>query len=357
MKRYFLAALLLNTLSTYAQLPVAATYIDSITDKSHFNGTILLESNFSPIYRKSFGLANMAFNIPNTPDTKYKIASITKAFTAVLVLQLYERGLIQLDTSISTYLQDYKGPAAKQVTIRQLLNMTSGMKNMDAGITLESVLKNGMPQYQLPHTSREMLLLYASDSLLRPPGKQFDYNNAEYIVLGQIIEAVTKKSFEEQLTTAILQPLGMQESGMASQEKIIDNLADTYFYREDLKTLVNDLPSYINNWYAAGAMYATVGDIARFCNALFSGKLLKPATLQEMFHSGLDEYGLGVWVYKNYDINGHNYTIIKRPGSIMGAQAMLFHVLEAKTTIIILSNTANVDMDQFAARIADRLVR
>ncbi|MBV7531367.1 serine hydrolase [Chitinophaga sp. sic0106] len=357
MKRYLLAAWLLCSVEAYAQLPVAASYIDSITEKGHFNGTILLENEFSPVYRKSFGLANMAFNIPNTANTKYKIASITKAFTAVLVLQLYERGLIRLDTSISTYLPDYKGPAARQVTIRQLLNMTSGMKNMDAGITLESVLKNGMPQYQLPHSNREMLTLYASDSLLRSPGRQFDYNNADYIVLGQLIEAVTRKTFEEQLHSAILQPLGMQESGMASQEKIIDNLADTYFYREDLKSLVNDLPAYINNWYAAGAMYSTVNDIAKFSNALFSGKLLQPATMEQMFHSGLDEYGLGVWVYKKYAINGHDYTIIKRPGSIMGAQAMLFHVLEAKTTIIILSNTANVDMDQFAARIADRLVK
>jgi hypothetical protein len=104
-------------------------------------------------------------------------------------------------------------------------------------------------------------------------------------------------------------------------------------------------------------MYSTVDDIATFAAALFSGKLLRPDILKQMFTSGHAEYGLGVWVYKNYEINGKMYTIVKRPGSIMGAQAMLFHVLENNSTIIILSNTGTVSLDDFAADIAKQVVK
>jgi len=143
---------------------------------------------------------------------------------------------------------------------------------------------------------------------------------------------------------------------MLTQNTIINGLANTYFYRNDIKKLVPDLPAYIENWYASGAMYSTVDDILKFSNALFGGKLLKPETLKQMFSSGLGEYGLGVWVYLDYKINNKMYTIIKRPGSIMGAQAMLFHILEDDSTIIILSNTGTVNMDDFAAKLADKIM-
>lgn len=137
---------------------------------------------------------------------------------------------------------------------------------------------------------------------------------------------------------------------------MIDRLANTYFQRDDSKVLTNDLPVYMNNWYAAGAMYSTVDDVLKFANALFNGKLLKQETLGKMFTSGLGEYGYGVWVYKDYEINSQMFTIIKRPGSIMGAQAMLFHILEDNSTIVILSNTDKVGLDEFAAKIAQRII-
>lgn len=333
------------------------TFIANFSKKNNFNGTILIRHNSKQIYKKSFGLANIPFKVPNTIDTKYKVASITKAFTSVLTLQLYQEGKLDLDKTIINYLPNYKGPAGNQVTIRQLLNMTSGMRNMDIGLTLESILKQGAPQYQLPHTSDEMLTQYSSDSLVNPPGTKWDYNNAEFIILGKIIEKITGKTFEQALTEKILQPLQMNNTGMLKVEKIVERLADNYFFRDDLKMMSNDLPVYYSNWYAAGAMYSTVDDIGKFADALFGEKLLKQPALKQMFNSGLSEYGLGVWVYKNYDINGKMYTIVKRPGSIMGAQAMLFHVLENNSSIIILSNTGTVSLDEFAADIAKKIIK
>ncbi|NML39683.1 beta-lactamase family protein [Chitinophaga sp. G-6-1-13] len=355
-KVFFLVAFFLVTGPVLGQSSKAGLFIDSFVTKNNFNGTILLAKKNKAWYKKSFGSANFQQQVPNTTDTRYKIASITKAFTAVLVLQLYEQGKIDLNKTISTYLPDYKGEAANKVTVVQLLNMTSGIHNMDADLSLESALKQGMPQYQLPHTSDEMLTRYGSGKLENEPGKVWDYNNADYIILGKIIERITSKTFEEHLQANILQPLLMTNSGIAYQQKMIPRLADTYFYREDIKAMVNDLPAYMENWYASGAMYSTVDDILKFANALFEKKLLKQATLDLMFTSGLSEYGYGVWVYKDYDIHHKNYTIIKRPGSIMGAQAMLFHVLEEGSTIIILSNTATASLDEFAAKIATRIV-
>lgn len=322
-----------------------------------FEPAILIEQNSKTVYHKSFGFANFPFKVLNTTDTKYKIASITKAFTSVLILQLYEQGKIDLEKPILNYLPHYKGAAGDKVTIKELLSMTSGMRNMDEGTTLESALKNGMPQFQLPHTPDEMLVKYCSDTLVSKPGTKFDYNNAEYIILGKIIEQVTGKTYEENLKEKILQPLKMSNTGLVSQEKIIDKLADPYFYRDDIKILANDLPAYLGNWYAAGAMYSTVDDIAKFSNGLFGRRLLKQETLNQMFTSGLGEYGFGVWVHKDYEINHKMFTIIKRPGLIMGAQAMLFHILEHGSTIIILSNTGTVSLDEFAANIAKQIIR
>ncbi|MGN6438834.1 MAG: serine hydrolase domain-containing protein [Agriterribacter sp.] len=350
----FILLLASATLSCFAQSKVEK-FMDDFIKKNDFNGTVLIQQNAKVIFRKSYGFANKAFKIPNTVDTRYKVASITKAFTAVLVLQLYEAGKINLDKTINHYLPKYTGAGGNKVTVKHLLTMTAGMHNMDDGLTLESALKNGIAHYQKPYTSDAMLKNFCSDSLVNEPGKVFDYNNADFIILGKIIEAVTGKTFEDQLTETILNPLQLQHSGMLQQQTIVEKLADTYFYRDDLKTLVNDLPVYIENWYAAGAMYATADDILQFSKALFTGKLLKQETLKLMFASGLGEYGYGVWVYKDYDINGKKFTIVKRPGSIMGAQAMLFHILESGDTIIILSNTGTVSLDDLAADLAKQI--
>jgi D-alanyl-D-alanine carboxypeptidase len=358
MKKFLLAlALFIFGNSVFAQTAKVDSFINAFTAKNNFNGTILIEQNSKTIYKKSFGFANIPFKLPNTTDTRYKVASITKAFTSVLILQLVELSRIDLDKSIATYLPDYKGSGGSRVTVRQLLNMTSGMRNMDEnGSSLDSVLKNGLPQYQLPFSSEQMLNKFCSYPLVKEPGKQFDYNNADFIILGKIIEKVSGKTYEQNLQEKILLPLQMTNSGMLSQNKIVDKLADTYFYRNDIKAAVNDLPVYIENWYAAGAMYSTADDILKFSDALFNGKLLNPDILNQMFTSGLGEYGLGVWVYLKYEINRKIFTIVKRPGSIMGAQSMLFHILENGSTIIILSNTGTVSLDDLAADIAKQII-
>lgn len=338
-----------------AQPTTPDSFIAAYAGEHNFNGSILIQEKGKISYAKSFGLANIPFKVPNTQQTKYKIASITKVFTSVLILQLQEQGKIDLGKTIGTYLPDYAGEGADKVTLHQLLNHTSGLANFDTVKDLETALKSGIPYYQTPYTSDQLLEKFCSGKLANVPGQVFDYNNGDYIVLGKIIERLYGKTYEEVLREKILQPLGMENTGMLNQGEILDGLADTYFFRPDLKAMVNDLPVYPENWYAAGAMYSTVQDVLTFSNALFGGKLLKAETLALMVKPGLDDYGYGLWSYET-KVGDRKHRVVKRPGSIMGAQAQLFHFLDDGVTVIILSNTGTTDLDEFVAEIGKKVV-
>ena len=329
------------------------TFIESYAKEHDFNGSILIQKDGEIRYARSFGLANIPFQVPNTLQTKYRIASITKLFTSVLVLQLHEQGRLDLHATIGTYLPDYAGEAAAKVTVHQLLNHTSGIANFDTVKDMETALKSGIPVYQLPRTSDELLETFSSGKLVNPPGQVFDYNNADYVVLGKIVERLHGKSYGQVLEEKILQPLKLKDTGMLHHGDILPGLADTYFFRPDLKALVNDLPVYPENWYAAGGMYSTVNDVLAFSNAVFGGKLLKPETVALLVQPGLDDYGYGLWSY-TMKVHGKEHRVVKRPGQIMGAQAQLFRFLDQDITIILLSNTGTTDLDEFVAEIAKR---
>lgn len=350
---WLLVLLLPSTL--LAQTPAPARFVADYAKEHNFNGTILIRKDGEIRYAESFGLANRSFKIPNANQTKYKIASITKLFTSVLILQLHEQGKIDLNQTIGRYLPDYVGEGAGKVTIHQLLNHTSGLANFDTVKDVETAVKSGIPVYQTPYTSDQLLARFCSGRLVNVPGTVFDYNNADYIVLGKILERLSGSSYEEVLRDQILRPLRMESTGLLHQSNIVEGLADTYFYRDDLKALVNDLPVYPENWYAAGAMYSTAGDVLTFSSALFGGRLLKKETLALLVKPGLDDYGYGLWAYDT-KINGKKLRVVKRPGQIMGAQSQLYHFLDEDVTIIILSNTGTTDLDEFVAEIGKRVV-
>jgi CubicO group peptidase (beta-lactamase class C family) len=331
-------------------------FIAGYAKQHQFNGTVLIERKGEVQLVSSFGLANIAFGVPDSRDTEYKIASITKLFTSVLILQLYEQGKLDLHATIATYLPQYAGEAANKVTIHQLLNHTSGIYNMDQVKSMQQALEGGVPPYQFPYTSDQMLEKFASGKLVSAPGAAFSYNNGDYIILGKIIEHVCGKSYETVLTDNILAPLHLMHTGLLRQDMTVPRLADTYFYRDDIKRLVPDLPVYPENWYAAGALYSTVDDVRLFADALFGLKLIKRDTLEQMIKPGLDGYGYGLWAY-DAEVGGKKFRVVKRPGQIMGAQAQLYHFLDQDITVVILSNTGTTDLDDFVKVIGERMVR
>jgi D-alanyl-D-alanine carboxypeptidase len=339
-----------------AQAQTFETTIRDYAREHYFSGTILVQHKDQQIYRQSFGLADRAFNVSINNDTKFKIASITKAFTAALILQLYEQGKLDLHATIKSYLPNYTGEGAGRVTIHNLLNHTSGIQNFDTVKSYEEAAKNGVEAYQLPHTTDDLLKKYCSGKLVHEVGKVFDYNNADYIILGKIIERMTGKTFEEVLKERILGPLGMADSGMLHQKDIVSNLANTYFKPDSTNALINELPVYVENWYSAAGMYSTAGDMLKFSNALFGAGLLKPETLSLMLKPGLDDYGYGLWV-ASIEVGGKRHKIAHRPGRIMGANVVLLRFLDEGLTIIILSNTNTTDIDAFSFLIGRALIK
>lgn len=323
--------------------------------KTHgFSGSVLVEKRGSVVVEESMGMASIPFSAPNTADTKFWIASITKAFTAALILQLRDAGRLDLDDSIATHLPGYRGTGAKHITIHQLLNHTSGLPNFDQVTDAADAIAHGLPTYQTPRTSDQLLADFCSGDPLQTPGSNFDYNNGDYIVLGKIVERLHGKPFGEVLQERVLTPLRMHDSGLLQQAKIIPGLAETYFFRDDLGALAHALPVYPENWYAAGAMYSTPRDLLRFADALFDAKLVSADSLARMLASGLDDHGYGVWSYDR-TIRGRSVHIVKRPGRIMGANAQLYRVVEDDITIVLLANTDAADLDEFVGQIAERV--
>jgi D-alanyl-D-alanine carboxypeptidase len=332
------------------------SFIETFARDHDFSGTILVQENSDRKYARSFGLADRAFNVPADSNTRYKIASITKLFTSVLVLQLRDEGKLDLNGNIKKYLADYAGEGADAITIHHLLNHTSGLPQYDNVASYQEAFNNGVEQYQKPLSPELLLKRVSGGKLTGKPGAKFNYNNADYFVLGRIIERLDGKSYEQSLTERILRPLGLKETGMLHWDAILERLAPTYFYRDDTKQLINDMPLYHENWYAAAGMYSTVADLLTFADALFGGRLIKPESLEKLLTPGVDEYGYGLWSY-SFTRDGKKYKVAKRPGSVMGANGVLYRLLDRNATIILLSNTNRTDLDVFAQKIADMLVK
>jgi D-alanyl-D-alanine carboxypeptidase len=320
-----------------------------------FSGTVLVVRRGRTLYSRSFGLADRAFSVPARADTRYWIASITKLFTAVLILQLAQEGRLTLDEPLRTALPEFPGQGADRITIHHLLNHTSGIAPWDRVDSYQRAFVDGIEQYQRPLTTDALLRRCCSGSLDRSPGTAFAYNNADYLVLGRIVERLTGLRFEEALAARILRPVGLASTGMLRWDRIVPRLARTYFWRDDTRTLVADMPVYAENWDAAGAMYSTAGDLARFADALYGGRLIRGDLLDLMLAPGLDDYGYGLWSYR-FTHQGRSWRVAKRPGSIMGANGVLYRLLDSDTTIVLLANSNRADLDRFAQRLADTLV-
>lgn len=325
-------------------------FIASYAKEHDFSGTVLVQQDGRRRYTRSFGLADVAHGVPNTPQTRYWIASITKLFTAALVLQLHEQGKLDLQATVASYLPECAGAGAGTITLHQLLNHTSGLKNFDQVASLEQALAEGMPNYQLPHASAQLARAFCNGPQTQAPGTAFDYDNGDYLLLGRIIETATGSPYAQVLRERILTPLHLANTGLLQHADIVRGLASTYSYREDLKALANDLPVYPENWGPSGALYSTVDDVLAFSDALFGARLINQDSLTRLTTPGLDDYGYGLWVYAT-KVGNEELRVAKRPGRIMGAQAQLYRLLDRDLTIVILSNTANTDLDVFVAKI------
>lgn len=341
-----------KTNTSYTLQAAFNQFITGYIKNHNFNGTIVVQQKGKKIYNQSFGLANFQFNVPNTNESKYKIASITKLFTSVLIMQLVEQGKIDLNQNIKTYLPNYKGEGAENVTIFNLLTATSGIESNEKDVKGDDI----PAMYARPYSTEELLNLFCSGKLENEPGKVWNYNNADYVILGKIIEATCNKTYEDVLKEKIFEPLRMNNTGMFSMTKVIKNLANVYEVNESTKTIENTPPIYTENYYAAGGLYSTADDLLKFSNALYSGNLISKHSLKSIIQPYSSSYGLGIWVY-DMNVNNQKVRIAERQGAIWGTKTRLLRILDKDITIILLTNAQTTSIDDLQASIIKELVK
>lgn len=315
-----------------------------------FNGSVLVAEKGKVIYKKGFGLADMEWNIPNQPETKHRLASITKQFTSMLVMQLVEKGKLKLHVPISTYLPDYPKKNGDVITIHHLLTHTSGIPNMTS---FPGFFKNISPNFYSP---AQLVNMSADSTLEFKPGERFAYSNSGYLLLGYIIETVTGKSYEKLLQENIFTPLKMINTGYDRQETLLKNRARGYERKG--RTYANSKFIDMSVSYAAGALYSTVEDLYLWDQALYGNQLLRKENMDLLFtkhipSGGSYYYGYG-WVVGEIPLGNTSERIetVGHGGWINGFNTEITRITSDKSFIVLLNNTEGAPLAEMTNAIA-----
>lgn len=294
-------------------------------------------------FAKAYGTANLQNQVAATPNTVYRIASLTKMFTAVQILQLSEEGKLKLDDPLGKYLPSVP-ESWKKVTLTQLLNHTSGIKSYtdDPKVMTEKIFQ--------PATPPQIIGTVSKAPLDFPSGTSWHYNNSGYVLLGMIIEKIDGRKYADSLKARILQPLGMTNTYFASDRRIITNRAAGYSRGQD-KQFIN-APYLSMDWpYAAGSIESTVLDFSKWLGALQGKKLISAASYAKMFsptklaNGKVESYGFG-WVI----VNDGKRTYYSHSGGIHGFSTYASLDPETDLAIVAFANSDDFDTTQWARR-------
>ncbi len=301
----------------------ADQFVTAYVQQDKFSGSVLVARDGKPLFRKGFSWANREWNVLNGPESKFRLGSITKQFTATSILQLVEGGKLKLDDPISKYYAD--SPAAwSKITIHHLLTHTSGIPSYTG---LPGFVKD-MPTDRTPE---EIIKLTRDMPLEFEPGEKFKYDNTGYILLGYVIEKVSGQKYADYLRQHIFDPLGMRDSGYDTEAAIIPHRDSGYVYNgtqwSNAPYLAMSLP------YAAGSLYSTVDDLLIWDQALYAHKPLTAASLEKMFTPYKDKYGYGWFIDKRF-----NRRFVEHGGGINGFNTVISRYVDDKVTVIVLAN-------------------
>jgi CubicO group peptidase (beta-lactamase class C family) len=317
---FVLLPLLTAAQKNYPQL--LDNYMHAEFNVKEYNGTVLVVQKGKTIYQKAFGLADREWNVSNTMDTKFRIGSITKQFTAACILQLAEKGKLSIDDKLSKYITDY--PKGDSVTIHMLLNHTSGIKNY-------TDLEAFWPKAVLPLSLDSMIALFKNEPYDFSPGTQWNYSNSGYFLLGVIVEKASGKKFSDYLQENVIQKAGLKNTSMDRLDSILQLRAKGYS-----KTRSGwQHAQYISmeGPYSAGAMVSTVEDLQKWMQSLVSNKIISPASVAKMTTAYKNNYGYGIGIdsLKNHKRISHN-------GGIPGFSSYLGYYPDDDMYIVAISN-------------------
>jgi CubicO group peptidase (beta-lactamase class C family) len=311
---------------------------NSYTAGNAFMGAVLVVDGDRVLLDKGYGMADLEWGNANAPDVKFRLGSLTKQFTATLVLLLQQDGKLKIDAPVSTYLPD--APKAwEKITLAELLGHTSGIPSFTA-------MKEFRRWSMSPHTTEEELGLFRDKPLDFEPGSKFAYSNSNFEVLGAVIEKVSGKKYADLLRERIFEPLGMKDSGLDTDELILPKRAQGY--RPGPKGLVLARSESMTVPWAAGSIYSTTGDLLKWERGLFGGKVLSAESLKAMTTPGKGDYGLGVFVR---DKDGHK--VVGHGGAIEGFNTNLLYVPDRRIAVVVLSNVSGAAPDEMGDQLLD----
>jgi Beta-lactamase class C and other penicillin binding proteins len=334
--------LLLTASTALAQADKVDEFVKAEMQKRRIPGvSIAVVKNGEVIKAKGYGLANVELNVPAAPETVYQSGSVGKQFTATLVMMLVEEGKMSLDDHISKYIADAPD-IWKAITIRHLLTHTSGISNK----LYEQI------NMRQDYSEDELVKKIAAVPLDFQPGEKWNYSNPGYVMLGILIHKATGKFYGDLLKERIFTPHGMSTARIINEADIIANRAAGYrIEKDELKN--QEWVSPLLNTTADGSLYFTVYDMAKWDAALYTEKLLKRTSLDQMWtpvklNSGkTQQYGFG-WGFS--DVKGHH--LIEHGGAWQGFTTYIARYVDDKLTVIVLTNLAGADPGKIAHGIA-----
>jgi len=320
-----------------------ALYVKEEMARQHIPGVALLVSrNGEPVRAQGFGFSNVELQVPVKPETLFQSGSVGKQFTATAVMMLVEEGKISLDDSITKYFPE--APASwRPATVRHLLSHTGGFtdypKNFD---------------FRKDYGEDELLKIVEAIPLAFPPGTKWSYSNLGYLTLGILIHRVTGTFYGDMLQDRIFGPLDMQTTRIISEADIIPNRSAGYrLVKGELKN--QEWVSPVLNTTADGSLYFSILDLAKWDAALYTEKLLKRYSLDQMWtvvklNSGQPNsgnYGFG-WEITS----SHGHRLIDHDGAWQGFKTQISRYVDDKLTVVVLANLAEADPGKIAEHVA-----
>ncbi|HEX6171295.1 MAG TPA: serine hydrolase domain-containing protein [Chitinophagaceae bacterium] len=338
MKKIFLFVIVLFiVLSSFGQADKLDELIDAYAKLYKFNGTALVAKNGTILLNKGYGYRNAADKVANNEQTIFQLGSITKQFTSAVILKLQEEKKLSVSDKLSKYFPGY--PKGDSVTIEQLLTHTSGIYSYTSD---PNFMKNEVTK---PASREMMMALFRDKPFDFPPGTSWNYSNSGYSLLGYIIEAVTKKPYEQAVRKYIFTPLGMTHSGFDFTNLKSKEKATGYFKLDDKETLPAPMVDSTVS-YSAGAIYSTTGDLFQWHNALQKNKILSKAQQDKAYTPVKNKYGYG-WGIDT--IEGKRK--VAHSGGIHGFTTNISRVPEDDVCIVLLSNASNTTLGEITKNI------
>ena len=291
-----------------------------------FSGAVLAAEGDSLIFEGAFGLANREWKIPNTLDTRFRIASISKPFTQILILQQVENGTLKLNDVIADHIPEYSGPGADVITVEQLLTHRSGIVGERAVRDLDDIERH--------YYTRERLLEYiAGYDLWFEPGSRWGYSNFGYSVLAVILERASGQSYTDLLKTGICEPAGMKDTIVDVTSEIMDRRAAGYHFLPN-ERIVNATLLEMSFVFGAGQLMSTVRDLYRWNRALMDGVFLNEEHTEFILDAAREQDPVGKLKRK--------IDVVRYGGSINGFLCSTHCYTQDDRFVVVLSNLKDV---------------